>query len=491
MLPILRRLAFLLLSFAVVSAATAREPKRVALVIGNAAYSHASLLENPVNDAADVSAALRKLGFDVVEGRDLDEVGMRRTIKLFAERLAGADVGLFFYAGHGLQVGGQNYLVPVDAKLESVAGLDFELVRLDIVHSTMERETKTSVLFLDACRDNPLSRNLARAMGTRSSQIGKGLAVMESGVGTLISFSTQPGNVALDGKGRNSPYTTALIRQITEPREDLSTLLIQVRNDVMAATGDRQIPWEHSALRSKFYFAGAPPPQAPAAAEQSPEQIELAYWASVKDSTDPTVLKGYLDRYPDGVFAGLATARIAHHEQRLKAEAAAREEERRRKEETRTAEEVKHLEDERRAREAALLAEQRAAKEANNMAEAKRVQQKQAAELQTLAAELAKAREEARRAREAAKTAEGQRLAAAKAAEAAAEDARKASQCASGEVLANGKCVAAAKPAKRSVERAQPAGNTGKQEMCRNSAGWVISCSFTQERNDGGAMPVR
>ena len=222
--------------------AWAAQPKRVALVIGNGAYQFTSPLTNPTNDAGDMAAALKRLGFEVLEGRDLDESGMRRTIKGFAELLIGADVGLLFYAGHGLQVNGQNYLVPVDAKLENPAGLDFELIRLDVIHRTMERETKTNVIFLDACRDNPLSRNLARSMGTRSSQIGKGLAVVESGVGTLISFSTQPGNTALDGEGRNSPFAASLIRHISDPREDLSTLLIQVRNDVMAATKDQQIP---------------------------------------------------------------------------------------------------------------------------------------------------------------------------------------------------------------------------------------------------------
>jgi uncharacterized caspase-like protein len=260
----------LIAAFLLAAAATgawAAPGKRVALVIGNGAYQFTAPLANPANDAGDMGAVLKRMGFEVIEGRNLDESGMRRTIKRFAEALTGADVGLFFYAGHGLQVGGHNYLVPVDARLENAAGLDFELIRLDVVHRTMERETKTNVIFLDACRDNPLSRNLARSMGTRSSQIGKGLAVVESGVGTLISFSTQPGNVALDGEGRNSPYATSLIRHIANPTEDLSTLLIQVRNEVMAATRDQQIPWEHSALRSKFYFAGAPPPPEPAAAK--------------------------------------------------------------------------------------------------------------------------------------------------------------------------------------------------------------------------------
>src|SRR5262245_60361403 len=216
---------------------------RVALVIGNAAYRHAPELKNPKNDAADMAAAIERLGFKVVRGFNLDKTGMDRTIRDFAAALGGADVGVLFYAGHGLQVAGTNYLVPVDAQLTSAAALDFEMVRLDLVQRTMEREAPTNVLFLDACRDNPLARNLARAMGTRSAEIGKGLAVAESGVGTLISFSTQPGNVALDGTGRNSPFAGALIKALAAPGEDLSNMLIGVRNEVMAATSDRQVPW--------------------------------------------------------------------------------------------------------------------------------------------------------------------------------------------------------------------------------------------------------
>ena len=120
-----------------------------------------------------------KLGFKVIEGFDLDKASFDRKIREFADALAGAEVGVFFYAGHGLQVAGQNYLVPVDAKLSTAAALDLEMVRLDLVHRTMERETETNIIFLDACRDNPLSRNLARAMGTRSAEIGRGLAAIE------------------------------------------------------------------------------------------------------------------------------------------------------------------------------------------------------------------------------------------------------------------------------------------------------------------------
>lgn len=235
--------------------------KRVALVVGNSAYRHAGELENPKNDAADMAQALKKLNFLVIEGIDLDKAAFDRKIRDFAGALQGAEAALFFYAGHGLQVAGQNYLVPIDAELSTAAALDFEMVRLDLVQRSMERETQTNILFLDACRNNPLSRNLARAMGTRSAEIGRGLAPAESGVGTLISFSTQPGNVALDGSGRNSPFAGALVRRIAASSDDLSALLIDVRNDVRRETQNKQIPWEHSALTGRFYFGDSTSPR--------------------------------------------------------------------------------------------------------------------------------------------------------------------------------------------------------------------------------------
>jgi len=176
--------------------AAALAEKRIALVIGNSAYRHTPVLANPYNDATDMVAALKKLGFQVIDGFDLDKASLDRKIRDFAGALQGADVGVFFYAGHGLQVAGQNYLVPIDAKAEAASALDFEMVRLDLVHRIMEREAPTNIIFLDACRDNPLSRNLARALGTRTTDVGRGLAPVESGSGTLISFSPQPGNVA-------------------------------------------------------------------------------------------------------------------------------------------------------------------------------------------------------------------------------------------------------------------------------------------------------
>jgi carboxyl-terminal processing protease len=271
----------------------ARAEQRVALVVGNSNYRHAGELRNPANDAADVAAALRKLGFEVIEGRELDKQGLEGKVRQFAQALKGADAAVFFYAGHGLQVGGQNFLVPVDAKLEDASGLDLETTRLDLVQRVMEREAKTSILFLDACRNNPLMRNLARAMGSRSTEVGRGLAPTESGIGTLISFSTQPGNVASDGAGRNSPFAGALVKELATSSEDLGAMLIAVRNEVMRLSNNQQVPWEHSALRARFYFAD----QAAVAPGQAAQSEVSQRWAEIKDETDAALLEAFRAQY--------------------------------------------------------------------------------------------------------------------------------------------------------------------------------------------------
>jgi hypothetical protein len=284
--------------------------RRIALVVGNSAYRHTPLLENPKNDAADMSAALKKLGFHVIEGFDLDKEAFDGMVRDFGVALKGADVGLFFYAGHGMQVSGHNYLVPVDATLTNVSSLDMEMVRLDLVYQTMEKGARTNLLFFDACRDNPLARNLARAMGSRSLEIGHGLAPVETGAGTLISFSTQPGNVALDGTGRNSPYSAALVRQLGAPNEDLNSILIAVRNEVMRQTDRRQVPWEHSALTRRFYFSSAEQSSASAAATQLGFNEAAEAWNVTKDTVSFALLDAFVARYADTFFAELARARI-------------------------------------------------------------------------------------------------------------------------------------------------------------------------------------
>ena len=236
--------------------------KRVALVVGNSGYVHANALPNPVNDAGDMAKALAEVGFEVILGLDLSKSGFDGKVRDFARALEKADVALLFYAGHGLQVSGKNYLVPVDAKLQVERDLDFEAISLDFVLKQMEldRDDKTNIVFLDACRDNPLARNLARSMGTRSGTIAQGLAQVQAGVGTFIAYSTQPGNVALDGEGRNSPFTAALVKDLRLPDRNLNAVMIEVRKDVTAATGGKQVPWDLSALTGDFYFQLAAAP---------------------------------------------------------------------------------------------------------------------------------------------------------------------------------------------------------------------------------------
>ena len=244
--------------FVTLGVCEARAETRVALVIGNSAYQAAPALTNPLNDARDMSTALKAAGFTVVEALDADRRKFDGALRAFADQLGKADVAVFFYAGHGMQVGQQNYLIPVDAKLERERDLEFEAVQLDFVLRQLEidREGKTTIVFLDACRDNPFARNLSRSMGTRGTSVGRGLAAAATGLGTFIAYSTQPGNVALDGDGRNSPFTSALVRHMADKGRNLPATLIEVRKDVVGATGGKQVPWDHSAMTGEFFFAG-------------------------------------------------------------------------------------------------------------------------------------------------------------------------------------------------------------------------------------------
>ncbi len=306
----------LVLTFLTLVTHPARADKRVALVIGNSEYAHVPELANPSNDAADMAEKLKSLGFDVVDGRNLDFQAMRRIIRNFIGSLKDADVALFYYAGHGLQVAGENYMAPIDARLRSEDDLEFEAIPMAMVLSPMERNTKVNLVFLDACRDNPLAVNLARSMGTRSSTVGKGLARIGSGVGTLISFSTQPGNVALDGTGRNSPFTAALLNHLGRPGEDVVKSLVRVRRDVLAVTDGKQVPWDSSSLTGDVVLApagttaGETAGSANGLADEDAHATEITYWNVIKSGGDKTYYEAYLRRYPDGLFADIARTKL-------------------------------------------------------------------------------------------------------------------------------------------------------------------------------------
>jgi hypothetical protein len=230
--------------------------KRVALVIGNSDYRNAVTLPNPRNDARAMAAALKTVGFDVIEGEDLAKVELEDAVRRFAQRVSDADVALFFYAGHGMQVNGHNYLIPVDAELQDQTAIDFETVSLDKVTGYMQSEKRISIALLDACRDNPLARRFARSLGaSRSAAVSQGLALPNAdGGGMLIGFATSPDKTAADGDGANSPFTTALIKHITSKGVEIEQMFKRVKRDVSAETKGEQIPWTNAALLTDFYF---------------------------------------------------------------------------------------------------------------------------------------------------------------------------------------------------------------------------------------------
>ena len=232
---------------------------RVALVIGNSAYHDPDArLRNPGNDADGMAAALGRLDFEVVLGKDLDRGGFLDKLDEFVEASRGADVTLFFYAGHGLQVDGKNWLAQVDAKLGSTLDLERGAVELGTVLKHM-RGTK-KLVYLDACRNNPLARGLAREMRvTRAAAPSRGLARVESGSGTLIGYATAYDDVAADGEGRHSPFTEALLAHIETPGLSVNDMFGKVSGAVSRATGGKQVPWSHSSL-GRFYLASAAAP---------------------------------------------------------------------------------------------------------------------------------------------------------------------------------------------------------------------------------------
>ncbi|MGE3150823.1 MAG: caspase domain-containing protein [Pseudorhodoplanes sp.] len=266
--------AIVLLTLAANAAHAASE--RVALVIGNGAYQNTTKLINPGNDATDVAQALRGIGFEVIEGRDLDKRGMEARIVEFGGKLDRARVALFFYAGHGIQVGGRNYLIPTDAKLERAGNLNFETIDVASVLAQMEAEKRVNLVFLDACRDNPLARSFATSLGAnRSAAVGRGLASIQGAVGTMIAYATQPDNVALDGAGRNSPFTTALLKHVATPGLEIRSMMTRVRADVLALTADKQLPWDHSSLIGEVVLVPGKPgaPEQPKVAVATPQPL--------------------------------------------------------------------------------------------------------------------------------------------------------------------------------------------------------------------------
>jgi Caspase domain/YARHG domain/Bacterial SH3 domain len=232
---------------------SAAHADKVALVIGNSAYQNTASLPNAATDAADMAARLDGLGFEVHGGIDLDRQATLAAVEAFAKALSPEDLALFFYAGHGAQIGTENYIIPVDVVASDEVTLAGASIRFQTILRTMELRADRRIVILDACRNNPFLEASANRSGAEPA---RGLAKVEGGVGTYIAFSTQPGNVALDGEGRNSPFTSALLAHIGDPGADIHAVMRKVRGDVVAATDETQVPWENSSLVDEVYLAG-------------------------------------------------------------------------------------------------------------------------------------------------------------------------------------------------------------------------------------------
>lgn len=226
--------------------------RRVALVLGNSQYQHAAALANPARDGQAMAGRLKDLGFEVVSGFDLTKQQTQATVAQFAREVRGADIALFFYAGHGLQVSGKNYLLPVDAALEDETSLDFEAVSVDFILRQMSRETSIRLVFLDACRDNPLADVLAKSAGIKGASSGLAeIPIENGGAGTLVAFAASPNQLAYDGSGDHSPFTTALLQHIGESNVSVTEAMNRVTSDVFKATAGKQRPWINVSLTTE------------------------------------------------------------------------------------------------------------------------------------------------------------------------------------------------------------------------------------------------
>lgn len=306
-------------------AAEAAFEKKVALVIGNAAYENAPPLGNPVTDARAIAAAFERLGFETVTGFDLDRDGLQDTIRDFARASRKADLTAFFYAGHGIAFDDKNYIIPVDARFTDVTALDFEAVGMDFVVKQMRYNDGVSLVFIDACRDNPLASTLTRSMGSATrSAVSRGLADMDvknAGRGLAIAFATSPGEVAYDGNEQHSPFTSALLNNIELAGVDITEVMSRVTGEVLRTTDDRQRPWLNASLTGPVVLKPAPAIATVTPAVEKPASDEAkAKIASLEADTklfnfayekkSLAHYEAYLSTFPNGLYAAVARQEI-------------------------------------------------------------------------------------------------------------------------------------------------------------------------------------
>ncbi len=280
-------------------------PARHALVIGNGGYAQMPL-RNPVNDAEDMAAALREVGFEVTLKIDADQRTMEESIRAFSQRLREDTVGLFYYAGHGVQSEGRNYLIPLGAGIQNEPDLRYEAVDAGYVLDYMAAAGNgLNIVILDACRNNPY-RGRFRSMT-------RGLAKMDAPRGAILAYATSPGDVAADGEGRNGTYTKHLLTALKEPGVPIERVFKRVRIGVSTETAGAQVPWEESSLMGDFYFrvpSQAATAAPPVSGQSGGRTVELAYWNSIQGSADEAMFRAYLERYPQGAFVDIARLKL-------------------------------------------------------------------------------------------------------------------------------------------------------------------------------------
>lgn len=303
------RLSLITLMLGMLLPLPCRADRRVALVLGNGAYTNARALDNPVKDAQAMAEKLRAMRFDVEVALDQGKLGMERALRAFNRKLEGADLALLFYAGHGLQVGDRNYLLPVDAKLEREADLDYETLEVQRLLEPVQTLAKVGIVFLDACRDNPL----ARRMKASTRALTQGLRPMSIDSGeVLIAYATSPDRVAADGTGEHSPFTRALLDHMGAPGLEVQIMLKRVARSVEQSTAGKQIPWQHSSLRSEVYLADVPTaPAAPLRLAPPPQAAPVAAVPRAPAAGRPPIYKrwwfwGAVGLVTAGVVVGAA-----------------------------------------------------------------------------------------------------------------------------------------------------------------------------------------
>lgn len=305
----MRRLAAFAAALLVICLASpsALAGKRVVLVIGNSNYQNVPALTNPANDAAAITEMFKKAAFDVVESRrDLKSLEMRRALRDFGDRARGADIAVIYFAGHGLEVDGNNYVVPVDAVLERDADVEDEAVSLNRFLLAAEPATQLRLVILDACRDNPFAKKMKRTIASRS--VGRGLVGVEANKpNTFIAFAAKEGSTAADGDGQNSPFSTALLKHLTTPGLDIRKAFGYVRDDVMSATGNQQEPYTTNSLGGNDVTLVPAPAVAPVAGANANVDIrhdyELAERVGTREAWD-----FFVAAHPTGFYSDLAKA---------------------------------------------------------------------------------------------------------------------------------------------------------------------------------------